>query len=450
MQALPTDQYLSWGRVHRFRHYTIMPTDRSTVAAILDSHRSRPLLGYGLGRSYGDSCLNEDGVLIDMSGLNRVIDFDRRTGELTCEAGVTLAEILARFVEPGPDGSAWFPPVSPGTRFVTIGGAIANDVHGKNHHFFGTFGRHVRSIELLRSDGSMHVCTPQRNAELFRATIGGLGLTGLILSATLQLRRVSSLVLEVEQIRFDSIDEFRALAEESQAVWEYTVAWIDCVARRGRPGRGIFTRANHAAPQMLPPPPPPAIRPRFAVPISAPLPLFNRFTISTLNLLYARKFLDRKVVRQMIPYDKSFYPLDAIGAWNRLYGPRGFFQYQCVIPVGAAEAAASEILRCVATAGDEPALAVLKTFGHVRSPGTLSFPCEGATLALDFPNRGLRTLALLERLDDITTAAGGRVYPAKDGRMAAERFRTYYPQWTTFASFVDPGFSSSFQRRVVQ
>src|SRR5262245_33736707 len=202
-QALLTDEYLSWGRVHRHRQHVITLRDRAELSDIVASNQGRLMLGYGLGRSYGDSCLNQGGVLIDMSNLNRIIEFDSESGDITCEAGATLAQILACVTKPNEEGSAWFLPVSPGTRFVTVGGAIANDVHGKNHHLFGTFGRHVRSLELLRSDGSVRVCSPEQNVALFRATIGGLGLTGLILSATVRLRRASSLMLEVEKIRFD-------------------------------------------------------------------------------------------------------------------------------------------------------------------------------------------------------------------------------------------------------
>jgi FAD/FMN-containing dehydrogenase len=447
MTAATSEDYLSWGRVHRFRHYTVTATDRAILPSVLQANRDRPVLGYGLGRSYGDSCLNEDGILIRMSHLNRVLAFDDETGDLTCESGITLADILAQFTQPRPDGSAWFLPVSPGTRFVTLGGVIANDVHGKNHHFFGTMGRHVRSLELMRSDGTVHCCSPERNATLFNSTIGGLGLTGLILSATVRLRRVPSLWLDVERIRFEGIKEFHALAQESQSDWEYTVAWVDCVTAHARWPRGIFTRANHATTSMAAPPVP-RTKPRFAVPITPPFPLFNRATTRVVNMLYGRDLRDRHAVRQTAPYEKVFYPLDAIGEWNRLFGRRGFFQYQCVIPVAAAETAVAELLNCVAMAGEYPVLAVLKTFGNVPSPGVLSFPCEGTTIALDLPNHGPETFALLERLDSITAAAGGRVYPAKDGRMSAERFRRYYPRWTEFASSIDPGFSSSFHRRV--
>ena len=439
---------LSWGRVHRFGHYVVKPVDREALHAVLTGNRGRPVLGYGLGRSYGDSCLNQDGVLIQMSNLNRILDFDEETGDVTCEAGVSLAQILARFARPDSEGRAWFPPVSPGTRFVTIGGAIANDVHGKNHHFFGTIGRHIRSLELLRSDGSVQRCSPEADAPLFRSTIGGLGLTGLILSATIRLRRVASLMLDVERIRFEGLKEFHALAQQSQNAWEYTVAWLEGVGQRRRLPHGIFMRANHVLASWTSPPPVPSMRPRFAVPITPPFSLFNRHTSRAVNFLYARELAGRQAVRRIAPYEEVFYPLDAVGDWNRLFGRRGFFQYQCVIPAPAAEDAIMEVFAAITAADEYAVLTVLKTFGDVPSPGMLSFPCEGTTIGLDFPNRGARTLALLERLDCITDAAGGRVYPAKDGRMSAQRFRRYYPQWTEFASFIDPGFGSSFQRRV--
>jgi FAD/FMN-containing dehydrogenase len=446
--ALPSDDCLSWGGVHRYRHYLVKPMGRAAFPGILEANGGRPLLGFGLGRSYGDSCLNQNGVLVQMTNLNRILGFDDQTGDLTCEAGASLAEILARFARPSSDGSAWFPPVSPGTRFVTIGGAIANDVHGKNHHFFGTMGRHIRSLELLRSDGSVQICSPELNAPLFRSTIGGLGLTGLILSATIRLRRVPSLMLDVERIRFEGFKEFHALAHQSQTAWEYTVAWLDCVGHRGRKPRGIFMRANHVPAYQMSPPPVPATKPRFVVPITPPFSLLNHITSRAVNFVYARELRGRQALRRIAPYEKVFYPLDTVGDWNRLFGRRGFFQYQCVIPAPAAEDAIVELFECIAAAGEYPVLTVLKTFGDVPSPGLLSFPCEGTTIGLDFPNRGAKTLSLLERLDRVTEAAGGRVYPAKDGRMSAERFRRYYPQWAEFASFIDRGFGSSFQRRV--
>jgi hypothetical protein len=209
-----------------------------------------------------------------------------------------------------------------------------------------------------------------------------------------------------------------------------------------------FLRANHAAAGTASPPPSPSAGPRFLVPVTPPFSLFNTVTARVVNTIYAREVRQRQFVRSVAPYEKVFYPLDGICDWNRLYGQRGFFQYQCVIPEAAAEDATIELLGCVATAGEHPVLAVLKTFGNAPSPGMLSFPCEGTTIALDLPNHGAQTLSLLERLDSITVAAGGRVYPAKDGRMSADRFRRYYPQCAEFALLIDRSFGSSFQRRM--
>lgn len=453
--AAGSDRYLSWGRAHRFRHRVVVkPAHRAAAAAALAAHRGRcRFLAYGLGRSYGDSCLNEGEGLIDTGALDRFLAFDPETGVLTCEAGVTLAAILAHLAKPRPDGSAWFPPVTPGTRFVTVGGTIANDVHGKNHHRAGTFGRHVLALELLRSDGAVVTCAPEGpNPELFRATVGGLGLTGLILSATLRLKRVAGLALDVEDVRFEDLDEFYALARDSEADWDYTVAWIDCLARGGRIGRGIFTRANHVAGPAddgAAAAPPPLRPPRLGVPLAPPVSPLNRWTLAAFNALYGcSKLKGRRSVHRRLPYPPVFYPLDGIGDWNRLYGARGFFQYQCVVPEAEAPAAIARLLGVIAEAGEGSFLAVLKTFSDVPSPGMLSFPRAGTTLALDFPNHGGRTRALLERLDAVTLAAGGRVYPAKDGRVSAAHFQAYYPTWREFAAYVDPGFSSSFWRRV--
>jgi FAD/FMN-containing dehydrogenase len=450
--AVPSECHLAWGRVHRFRHVVVRPAHRAAAVAALVAGRDRRWLAYGCGRSYGDSCLNDGEGLIETGALDRFLAFDRTRGILTCEAGVTLAAILAHLARPEADGSAWFLPVTPGTRFVTVGGAIANDVHGKNHHHAGTFGRHVLSFDLVRSDGSVVTCTPGRNAALFRATIGGLGLTGLIVSATLQLARVPGLMVELEDIGFDRLEEFYRLAAESEAGYAHTVAWVDCLASRGRIGRGIFSRANHVAAPDGAGGSTPLGAPRrrqLRVPFAPPFSPLNRWTLGAFNALYRRaKLGGRHAVRRHLPYAPVFYPLDAIDGWNRMYGARGFFQYQCVIPAAAAPAAVAELLRVIAAAGTGSFLAVLKTFGSLPSPGMLSFPCAGTTLALDFPNRGAPTRALLERLDAITTAAGGRIYPAKDGRVTAARFQAYYPAWRAFAEHVDPGFSSSFWRRV--
>jgi FAD/FMN-containing dehydrogenase len=405
----------------------------------------QPVLAYGRGRSYGDSCLNGGGRLLDTGGLDHFVEFDEETGVLRVEAGVVLGEIvdlLGRRQEV--DGGGWFLPVSPGTSFVTVGGAIANDIHGKNHHRMGSFGCHVRALRLLRSDGEIRHCTPKLNPELFRATIGGLGLTGVILDADLQLRRVPGFSVVNEDIRFDDLDTFYALSAESVASHEYTVAWIDCLARGRHLGRGLFSRANHVpGPTVLPPTGAPKLRMSWEPPVS---PL-NRLTVSAFNALYWRQFWPRRRRERRLPVTATLFPLDGIADWNRLYGRRGFYQYQCVIPSPAA-AAVRELLTIVAGAGEGSFLAVLKVLGERQSIGHLSFPMAGTTLALDFPNRGGRTLDLLDRLDRVTTAAGGRLYPAKDSRMSGTTLRAGYPALDAFAAQIDPAFSSSFWRRI--
>ena len=271
------------------------------------------MTAYGCGRSYGDSALNPGGNLIDCTGLDRFIAFDATTGVLTCKAGVRLADILAVICRPEADGAGWLLPVTPGTRFVTVGGAIANDVHGKNHHQFGTFGSHVLSFELVRSDGSRMVCARDHHPQLFAATIGGLGLTGLIVQATIQLRRVPGLAVEAEDIRFDCLTEFFALARESDAAWEYTAAWIDCVARGRGLGRGIFSRARHVAGRGTPPP---GRDPRWSVPIPLPVCLVAPLVVKVFNALYWRKLGRHGRIRHIGSYEKVFYPLDAVGRWN--------------------------------------------------------------------------------------------------------------------------------------
>lgn len=400
---------------------------------------ARPMLPYGNGRSYGDSCLNGGGTLLDMRGLDRFIAFDRDNGLLTCEAGVLLADVLDLVVPAG-----WFLPVTPGTRFVTVGGAIANDVHGKNHHRAGSFGRHVRAFELLRSDGSRWRCSPDENQALFAATIGGLGLTGAILWARFALQRIPGPQMSVETVRMRGLDAFFRLSAESDAAFDYTVAWVDCLARGAAVGRGWFMRANHAAGGSAPP----ARRgPRATVPFTPPFPLVNRWSLKPFNALYYRRQRRERTHRRQ-PYQPFFYPLDGIGHWNRLYGPRGFLQYQCVVPPARATDTVAVLLERIARSGQGSMLSVLKMFGDKPSPGLLSFPRPGATLALDFPNRGDETLRLLDGLDDAVAEAGGAVYPAKDARMAAARFQCYFPRWRCLARCIDPRFSSDFWRRV--
>lgn len=427
----------SWGRYPLPRAQRLLRLrDRDAPLPAFDG----TALPHGNGRSYGDSCLNDGGTLLVTRDLDRFIAFDAATGVLRCEAGVLLADILDLVVAQG-----WFLPVTPGTKFVTVGGAIANDVHGKNHHVAGCFGEHVTGFELLRSDGSRRWCSPQENAEWFAATVGGLGLTGLITWAELSLKRVRGPWLSVETHRFAHLAEFFPLAAASERDYEYTVAWIDCAARGNALGRGHFIRANHAPATDGPRP----SRRRLTVPLTPPVSLINGLSLRAFNALYYHRQRDR-VRHALSHYEPYFYPLDAIGQWNRIYGPRGFLQYQCVIPPQHALAGMTELLRRIAASGRGSFLVVLKLFGERKPAGILSFPRPGATLALDFPNDGPDTFALLDALDEVVAAAGGAVYPAKDARLAGARFRDYFPNWQLLQPFLDPKFSSGFWRRVTE
>jgi len=427
----------SWGRYPRVRQRTVELHRRENLLAAGDGS----WLPHGNGRSYGDVCLNDGGTVLHTAGLDRFIAFDPATGVLRCESGVQLHEILALTVPQG-----WFLSVTPGTRFVTVGGAIANDVHGKNHHVAGSFGDHLRAFELLRSDGTRLHCTSSENTDWFAASIGGLGLTGLVTWAELQLRRIASPLIAAQSIKFGRLDEFFALSGASDRDFEYTVSWIDCAARGKSLGRGIFLRGNHApagagaarAPTHSP-----------GLPFTPPISLVNSLSVRAFNLLYWHR--QRQTMRRSVGhYAPFFYPLDGIAHWNRMYGPRGFLQYQCVVPPADAADALLELLDQISASGNGSFLAVLKQFGNRSAPGLLSFPRPGTTLALDFPNDNGPVFALLDRLDAVVSAAGGAVYPAKDARMSGAHFRQYFPRHEAFIPYIDPRFSSSFWRRVME
>lgn len=426
----------SWGRLPKVTQ--TCRTVYSRFATLPDT--GAPFLAHGLGRSYGDSCLNDQGTLLLTRPLDQWIALDTASGILECEAGVSLAEILTRVV---PEG--WFPPVTPGTKHVTVGGAIANDVHGKNHHVAGTFGAHVLGFELLRSDGSRAWCSRTENAARFRATIGGLGLTGLITRARIQLKSIANPVIDEEQIRMRNLEDFFRLADESDSTHEYTVAWLDTLATGDRIGTGVFMRGNHAGPDA------PAKKIKgplpVSVPVDAPSFLLNRQSIKLFNTLYARKVKGERH-RGFTHYEPFFYPLDVLPGWNKLYGGRGFFQHQCVVPRDGSGGPIRDILETISRSGEASFLAVLKCFGSAPPEGLMSFPREGVTLALDFPNRGTPTRELMDELDHIVLQNGGAVYPAKDARMAPETFRKSFPALDAFQAEIDPAFSSCFYRRV--
>ncbi|RKZ86961.1 MAG: FAD-binding oxidoreductase [Candidatus Parabeggiatoa sp. nov. 1] len=439
-----SNTYQSWGNFPKVSQRTCPIQWRKKPIPLPDV--TDTVLPHGLGRSYGDVCLNDGGVLLTTRSLNRFISFDADNGVLCCEAGVSLAEILELCVPQG-----WFLPTTPGTKFVTVGGAIANDVHGKNHHGAGTFGRHLLQFELLRSDGERLLCSPTSNEQYYGATIGGLGLTGLITWAEIKLKRIYHRAMQAESIQFSDLDEFFELSAQSDQYYDYTVAWVDCSSQGSALGRGIFFRGNHVPQDEIPEKwhlpfierLPPVLR---TMPINLPGFVLNRWSVSAFNWFFYKK-QRRKNVSTLVDYDPFFYPLDAIFEWRRLYGKSGFLQYQFVVPFDD-HRVIKDILQTIAASKLSSFLVVLKTFGELASPGLLSFPRKGVTLALDFPIKGAITFELLERLDDMVCEAGGVVYPCKDARLSARHFQAYYPQWTEFAQYIDPRFSSSFWRRV--
>lgn len=428
-------RYQSWGNFPRPESQEVYPLHWLSEVVLPGAPSS--LLPYAYGRSYGDSCLNDGGALLAVGRLNRLIAFDDATGVVRAEAGISLEKLLEFAVPRG-----YFLPVTPGTKYISLGGAIANDVHGKNHHRAGTFGRHVRAFELLRSDGARIVCSETENAEMFRATVGGLGLTGLILWVELALRPIAGATIASDSVKFGSVDDFFAISAESDEAFEYTVAWVDCSSRGRKLGRGLFTRGNHAPGPLVA-----SSKPKLAAPIDAPNFALNRWTVQAFNTLYYNK-QRQQVLSKEGHYESFFYPLDAVGAWNRIYGERGFLQYQFVLPFSGDTTAIREVFDRIAASKQASFLAVLKMFGDLPSPGLLSFPRPGVTLALDFANGGAKTMTLLEELDGVVHASGGRVYPAKDARMSAAHFQAFYPEWRTFEAYIDPRFSSSFWRRV--
>jgi FAD/FMN-containing dehydrogenase len=336
----------------------------------------------------------------------------------------------------------WGLPVLPGTQLVSVGGAIANDVHGKNHHKAGTFGDHVRRLRLVRTDGEIVDCGPDQRADWFAATVGGIGLTGIVATAELQLCPMAGPWLDTEIVPYQSLDAFLTLADESEASWEHTVGWLDST-RRGEV-RGLFLRARPAEDQSGVPPP---VR-SFSVPVTLPIGLFNRLSIPAFNALYYAVH-QRRAGRRRRAFDSFLFPLDGIGDWNRLYGPRGFYQYQFVVPRPVARAALQEVLDIVAASGQGSFLSVAKTFGERVGRGLLSFPMPGVTLSLDFANQGAPTEALFERLDTVVRHAGGRLYLAKDARMSSAMFEAGYPNGAELRRFRDPGVSSAMSRRLL-
>jgi decaprenylphospho-beta-D-ribofuranose 2-oxidase len=431
----PTDLY----RPERIRSLTSVLSCADTV------------LARGLGRSYGDACYNSVGATVLTERLNRFLSFDAATGTLDCEAGVSYAEVLDTFVPRG-----FFPPVTPGTKFVTIGGALACDVHGKNHHVDGSFSRHVLDFDLLTAAGSIIRCSRDEHADLFRATVGGMGLTGVITRVRFTLRRMETSYISVDYERAANLDDALERLEARDAAYNYSVAWIDCLASGPSLGRSVLMRGNPAtadrvrAARKRDPLRGPG-RQRLRVPVNAPPALLNRYSVRAFNALYYRRY-PLEARDRIVHFEPFFYPLDGIGDWNRLYGRRGLVQYQFVVPPAGADAL-RDVLHLVSAAGAPAFLAVLKRFGDAAESDLLSFPRAGYTLALDLPWRGRHTEMLFRSLDEVVMEAGGRIYLAKDARMRRDLLEGMYPrlgEWRALRDRIDPTgrFSSDLGRRL--
>lgn len=428
-----------WGRFPTARMDCYRPERVSEVAACLLAAPDG-LVMRGAGRSYGDQALNEGGGAILTERLDRLLDFDPESGVLVAEPGVNFATLLRLFLPRG-----WLVPVSPGTGFATLGGAVANDVHGKNHDQSGSFGDHVRWIDLMLASGEVRRISPTEDRVLFRATIGGMGLTGAILAIAFAMVRVPGPAMEVTESRISDLDEFVARLADARKRASYSVGWIDALARGGALGRGILETAELTAE----PAEPLAQRAR-RVPFDLPGLALNPLSVRQFNRFYQRRVPPTGRQRR-IPVGQFLYPLDAIQDWNRIYGKRGFHQFQCVLPDDASAGGLKDLLATVSAAGSASFLAVLKTLGGAGR-GMLSFPQAGYTLALDFPHRS-GTGELLARLERITLDHGGRIYLAKDSALSPPGFATMYPEARAFAAVleeVDPGhkFTSDMARRL--
>lgn len=427
-----------WGRYPVMDARAYRPRNVEALRQLVVSEPN--LIARGNGRAYGDSAINTCAT-VETHHINRMIAFDSASGQLTAEAGVRLGDIIAAFLPRG-----WFPMVTPGTKFVTLGGAIAADVHGKNHHRDGSFRGCVDWIDVMGPDGDIRRCSPQDAASLFDHTLGGMGLTGIIMRAAIRLRPVETAWIRQTTIATPNLKAAMAAFEAAQDA-TYSVAWIDCLGSGCKLGRSLMMLGEHAALADLSPPQaqvPFQIKSKrkLSVPMDFPAFTLNSLTVRAFNALYYWAGA-RKTGTQLVDWDSYFYPLDAILGWNRIYGRNGFAQFQCALPLSRSEAGLTELLFEINKSGFGSFLAVLKRFG--KQDSAFSFPMEGYTLALDFPVTP-KALTFLERLDQITIAHGGRFYLAKDSRMTSATLRASDPRATDFQAHRDmQGFTSRFQ-----
>lgn len=428
----------SWGRYPFCNKNSKQLYWRDEVSIILKTilETGQTTLAYGKGRSYGDSCIAASRFVLETKALDKWISADWNTGIIVAEAGVTLENILKLAIPRG-----WFLPVTPGTKYVTLGGAVANDVHGKNHHVRGTFGLHVLELGLARSDRDDMTCSLTENSDFFSTTLGGLGLTGVITWVKLQLMPIHSSIIDVTQIRFHHLDEFFSLSSELDSKHEYSVAWVDCLANKNALGRGIFSIGNHALDGILKV----SNQRKLKIPFTPPIAYVNSLSVKLFNEYYFASHRNKKF---KCDYDSFFYPLDSVLEWNRMYGPNGFQQYQCVVPLTDAKNSIKELLLAIKKTNKGSFLSVMKRCGEKKSPGLLSFPMPGISFALDFAENDSGNIKLFRTLDDIVHTAGGRLYPAKDAHMDGSHFRNAYPNWQRLETMRDPAILSTFWQRV--
>lgn len=416
---MPRKMVTNWGNYPRVEAEVTESADQETIKDLVAA--SDDLIARGNGRCYGDSSLNER--IFSTLRLNKFIEFDTTNGTIECESGVLLSEVLEVIVPAG-----FFLPVSPGTKFITVGGAIAADVHGKNHHKDGSFSNHIVHFDLMDESGNILRCSSSENARLFWSTCGGMGLTGIILSAKFRLKAIETAFINQTSHKARNLDDVMKLFDASSDV-TYSVAWIDCLAKTKKLGRSLLLLGEHTRLGALPH----DLRSRHLrgsgdskldVPFSLPGITLNHLSVRSFNFLYYHRQLSERV-ESVVHYDPYFYPLDGIQNWNRLYGPAGFMQYQFVLPLANSYDGLVKVLEKVSNSGQGSPLAVLKLFGKPDPNAVMSFPMEGYTLTLDFKATPA-VFRLLDELDEIVLENGGRIYLAKDARMKAEIFQRSY------------------------
>jgi decaprenylphospho-beta-D-ribofuranose 2-oxidase len=445
-----SEKLTGWGMTEPTVARVARPRTAEEVTRLLKDVAAPGLIARGLGRSYNNAAQNDGGLVLSTGAMNHILSFDSGTGVAVCEPGVSLEQLMVTLLPHG-----WFVPVTPGTRQVTVGGAIAADVHGKNHHVAGSFARHVLSFDLLTADGDVRTVTPDGDPELFWATAGGMGLTGIILRAAISMKSVETSRVIVDTVRTANIDDTMAYLSSTDKDYDYTVAWTDCLATRGSLGRSVITSgdfATHDEIRYRDRQQPLAFKPSslLAAPGMFPSGLINAWTVRAFNEAYYRR-APRRRTGEIQTIGKFFHPLDGIRNWNRAYGPAGFRQYQFVVPFASPDVVRRALERISALRAPS-FVTVLKRFGE-GDPGMLSFPMAGWTLALDFPARTPWLSQLLGELDDMVLEAGGRLYLAKDSRIPAGLMPAMYPQYEEFLALrarIDPSgvFSSDLSRRL--